>query len=331
MKTSRRILALGLALVLVFTMFAGCGQDEAEVPETVTEVVKVAALNGPTGLAMVKLMDQPDKYDVATFQAPTDVTGKVISGEVDVAAVPSNLAAVLYNKTQGQIVAVSPIALGVLHILGNDAEAAEVKDLAGKTIVASGQGGTPEYALQKVLEYAGLKIYEDVQVEWLANHAEVNTKLQTQAGTIAMLPEPFVSTALSTGNAAVSTIFDINTLWTEATGQGFPMGVLIAQKTFVEERGDDLKVLLNDLADSVAFVNEATDEAAALIVEKGFIGKAEIAKAAIPGCNIVLYMGEEGTQLGASILRTFNQTLFEMAPSSVGGKVPGEDLYYVWK
>ena len=331
MKTSKRILALGLALVLVFTMFAGCGQDEAEVPETVTEVVKVAALNGPTGLAMVKLMDQPDKYDVATFQAPTDVTGKVISGEVDVAAVPSNLAAVLYNKTQGQIVAVSPIALGVLHILGNDAEVAEVKDLAGKTIVASGQGGTPEYALQKVLEHAGLKIYEDVQVEWLANHAEVNTKLQTQAGTIAMLPEPFVSTALSTGNAAVSTIFDMNTLWTEATGQGFPMGVLIAQKTFVEERGDDLKVLLNDLADSVAFVNEATDEAAALIVEKGFIGKAEIAKAAIPGCNIVLYMGEEGTQLGASILRTFNQTLFEMAPSSVGGKVPGEDLYYVWK
>lgn len=331
MNTSKRILALGLALVLVFTMFAGCAQDEPDVPETVTEVISVAALNGPTGLAMVKLMDQPDKYDVATFQAPTDVTGKVISGEVDVAAVPSNLAAVLYNKTQGQIVAVSPIALGVLHILGNDAEVAEVKDLAGKTIVASGQGGTPEYALQKVLEHAGLKIYEDVQVEWLANHAEVNTKLQTQAGTIAMLPEPFVSTALSTGNAAVSTIFDMNTLWTEATGQGFPMGVLIAQKTFVEERGDDLKVLLNDLADSVAFVNEATDEAAALIVEKGFIGKAEIAKAAIPGCSIVLYMGEEGTQLGASILRTFNQTLFEMAPSSVGGKVPGEDLYYVWK
>ncbi|MBQ1228689.1 MAG: ABC transporter substrate-binding protein, partial [Firmicutes bacterium] len=75
MKTSKRILALGLALVLVFTMFAGCGQDEAEVPETVTEVVKVAALNGPTGLAMVKLMDQTDKYDVTTFQAPTDVTG----------------------------------------------------------------------------------------------------------------------------------------------------------------------------------------------------------------------------------------------------------------
>lgn len=331
MKTSKSILASVLVLVLVFTMFTGCAKDAAEEPETVTEVIKVAALNGPTGLAMVKLMDQTDKYDVATFQSPTDVTGKVISGEVDVAAVPSNLAAVLYNKTQGQIVAVSPIALGVLYILGNDADVMEVKDLAGKTIVASGQGGTPEYALQKVLEYAGLKIYEDVQVEWLANHAEVNTKLQTQAGTIAMLPEPFVSTALSTGNATVSTIFDMNTLWAEATGEGFPMGVLIVQKSFVEERNGDLKVLLSDLADSVAFVNEATDEAAALIVEKGFIGKAEIAKAAIPGCNIVLYTGEEGTKLGASILKTFNQTLFEMAPSSVGGKVPGEDLYYAWK
>ena len=336
MKTSKikKLLAMGLALMLVFTMFAGCGPAEDEgsdAPETVTEVVKVAALNGPTGMAMVKLMDQTDKYDIATFQAPTDVTGKIISGEVDVAAVPSNLAAVLYNKTEGKVVAVSPVALGVLHILGNDVQITSVADLAGKTVVASGQGGTPEYALQKILEHAGLKLYEDVHVEWLANHAEVNTKLQTESGTIAMIPEPFVSTALSTGNAAVAKIFDMNTLWTEATGQGFPMGVLVAQKSFVEEREADLKVLLNDLADSVSFVNEASDEAAALIAEKGFIGKAEIAKAAIPGCNIVLYMGEEGSQLGASILKTFNQTLFEMAPSAVGGKLPGDDLYYVWK
>ena len=331
MKTCKKFLALGLALMLVFTMFAGCGEDAAEEPQTVTEIVKVAALNGPTGVAMVGLMDQTDKYEVSTFQAPTDVNGKIISGEVDVAAVPSNMAAVLYNKTGGQIVAVSPIALGVLHILGNNADVTEVADLAGKTIVASGQGGTPEYVLQKILEHAGLTIYEDVQVEWLANHSEVNTKLLTQEGTIAMIPEPFVSTALSAGNTAVSTIFDMDTLWTEATGQGLPMGVLVAQKSFVEERESDLKVLLNDLSESVALVNSATDEAAQLIVEKGFIGKEEIAKAAIPNCNIVLYMGPEGTELGTSILRTFNQTLFEMAPSAVGGKMPDEDLYYEWK
>ena len=170
-----------------------------------------------------------------------------------------------------------------------------------------------------------------MQVQWLANHSEVSTKLQTQEGTIAMLPEPFVSTALSAGNTAVCEIFDMNTLWTEATGQGFPMGVLVAQRSFVEEREADLQVLLNDLSDSVAFVNSATEEAAQLIVDKGFIGKAEIAKKAIPNCHIVLYMGENSSAVGAEMLKTFNETLFEMAPAAVGGKLPGDDLYYVGK
>ena len=100
---------------------------------------------------MVNLMDMEDKYDITTYQAPADVTAKVISGEVDVAAVPSNLAAVLYNKTEGDIVAISPIALGMLQILGNNVDIDDVSELAGKTIVASGQGGTPEYVLEKVL------------------------------------------------------------------------------------------------------------------------------------------------------------------------------------
>jgi NitT/TauT family transport system substrate-binding protein len=241
--------------------------------------------------------------------------------------VPSNLASVLYNKTEGQVVAVSPIALGVLYILGNDVDLDSVADLKGKTIVASGQGGTPEYVLQKVLENAGLTIYEDVQVQWLANHAEVNTKLLTQEDTIAMIPEPFVSTALAAGNDDVEVEFDMNQLWKDATGQELPMGVLVATKSFVTERENDLKVLLNDLQASVDFVNESQDEAAKLIVEKGFIGKEPIAKAAIPNCHIVLYTGDNA-EAGKDILKTFNQTLFEMNKASVGGSLPGDELYY---
>ena len=189
MKKFKKIGAIALALSLAFTMLTSCGKQE-ETPETVTETINVAALNGPTGMAMVKMMDMEDKYDITTYQAPTDITAKVISGEVDVAAVPSNLAAVLYNKTEGEVVAVSPIALGMLHILGNNVDCDDVEDLKGKTIIASGQGGTPEYVLQKILEDKGLKIYEDVNVEWLANHSEVNTKLLSEEGTVAMIPEP---------------------------------------------------------------------------------------------------------------------------------------------
>ena len=329
-RTNKKFLSLLLILVLAFTLMTGCTSDEgqdSEVPQTVSAVVNVAALNGPTGMGMVKLMDMTDKYAITTYQAPTDIAPKLISGEVDVAALPSNMAAVLYNKTEGQIVAVSPIALGVLYILGNNADVSEPKDLAGKTIYASGQGGTPEYVLQKVLENAGLAIDKDVKVQWLANHVDVNQKLLSEEGAIAMIPEPFVSTALAAGNENVSQIFDLNELWTEATGQALPMGVLVARKAFIEEREDDLKVLLNDYADSVEFVNGSVDDAAKLIVEKGFLGKEEIAKTAIPKCRIVLYAGDDAKE-GAEILKTFNETLFDMEPASVGGKLPNEDLYY---
>ena len=326
-KKFRKATAVTLVLLMAFAMLSGCGGSDSDVPETVSEIVNVAALNGPTGMGMVQLMDMTDKYAVETYQSPTDVTAKLIKGEVDVAALPSNMASVLYNKTEGQVVAVSPIALGVLHILGNNVDITEVSQLEGKTIVASGQGGTPEYVLQKVVEAAGLKLYEDVQVEWLANHAEVNTKLLSQEGTIAMIPEPFVSTALAAGKDGVAEVFDMNTLWKDATGQELPMGVLIARKAFVEEKGDDLKVLLNDLKSSVEFVNGSPAEAAQLIVEKGFIGKAEIAEAAIPNCHIVLYAGDKASE-GTEILKIFNRTLFEMNPQAVGGNLPGDDLYY---
>lgn len=324
MKNLRKIVAVLMVMVLSFGMLAGCKSD---VPETVTEPVNVGALNGPTGMGMVQLMDMTDKYNVSTYQAPTDVTTKIIKGELDVAAVPSNLASVLYNKTEGQVVAVSPITLGVLYILGNDEDLDSVAELRGKTIVASGQGGTPEYVLQKVLEHAGLTIYEDVDVKWLANHAEVNTALLTQEDTIAMIPEPFVSTALSAGNDDVEVVFDMNKLWKEATGEELPMGVLVATKSFVTERENDLKVLLKDLQTSVDFVNDKPEEAAKLIVEKGFIGKEPIAKAAIPNCNIVLYTGDDA-EAGRNILKTFNKTLFEMNKASVGGALPGDELYY---
>lgn len=321
----KKILTLGLILAMALTMFTACSSEE--VPSTVSQTVNIAALNGPTGMAMVDLMDMEDKYAITTYQAPTDITAKIINGEVDVAAVPSNLAAVLYNKTEGDIVAVSPIALGMLQILGNNADVQKVSDLAGKTIIASGQGGTPEYVLQKVLQDNGLTIYEDVNVQWVANHSEVNTQLLSQEGTIAMIPEPFVSTALAQGQEGVTKLFDLNELWEEATGQQLPMGVLVATRSFAEDRSDDLKVLLSDLQASVDYVNDSPAEAAKAIVEHGFISDEAIAEAAIPNCHIVLYTGDNAAE-GIEMLKTFNQTLYDMDPASVGGALPDENLYY---
>ena len=144
----KKIFTLLLIFIMALSLFTACSQDPAaendaageETPATVSEIIDIAALNGPTGMGMVQLMDMGDKYSITSYQAPTDVTAKIINGDVDVAAVPSNLAAVLYNKTEGEVVAVSPLVLGMLQILGNDAGVEEVADLAGKTIIAASAG-----------------------------------------------------------------------------------------------------------------------------------------------------------------------------------------------
>ena len=325
-------------MILIISLLAmtGCGTQDTEPAETtetveetpveISEPINVACMNGPTGMGMVDLMGN-ENYNIEVFQAPTDAVPKIVSGEIDVACLPSNMAAVLYNKTEGQIVSVSPMVMGVLHILGNGVEVSSVADLKGQTIVSAGQGGTPEYALQEVLKANGLEMGTDVNVEWLASHADVNTKLLSEEGTIAMVPEPFVSTALAQGAGAVTDLFDMNTLWSEATGQDFPMGVLVARREFVENRGSDLKAMLVDLKASIDDVNTASDEVAQKIVDAGFLGNADIAKAAIPNCNLTLYTGEELAK-GNEIMKTFNETMFALTPQAVGGALPEDDLYY---
>ena len=332
MKTKKITMLVSMVLVIAMLAFTGCGtqSSEPEKPAVVSEPINVACMNGPTGMGMVDLMGS-ENYNIEVLQAPTDAVPKIVSGEIDVACIPSNLAAVLYNKTEGQIVCISPMVMGVLHILGNNVEIASLDDLRGKTIVSAGQGGTPEYALQEVLQAAGLKIGEDLNVEWLASHADVNQSLLTVEGTIAMVPEPFVSTALTQGEGKVTDLFDMNTLWADATGQDFPMGVLIARRDFVENRASDLQIMLTELKASIDDVNTASDEVAQKIVDAGFLGNAGIAKKAIPNCSLCLYTdadGEYSFANGTQIMKTFNETMFSLTPQAVGGALPGDDLYY---
>ncbi|MBR4025172.1 MAG: hypothetical protein IKI86_07830, partial [Firmicutes bacterium] len=162
-------------------------------------------------------------------------------------------------------------------------------------------------------------------------HADVNQTLLSTEGTIAMVPEPFVSTALTQGGDAVKDLFDMNTLWSDATGQDFPMGVLIARRDFVENRASDLKGMLTELKASIDDVNTASDEVAQKIVDAGFLGNPEIAKKAIPNCSLCLYTDADGDMSfakGTEIMKTFNETMFALTPQAVGGALPGDDLYY---
>lgn len=283
-------------------------------------------------MGMVKMMSDNDSKEspADTFElaaAPDEVSAKLVQGEVDIAAVPANLASVLYNKTNGGVQVLAVNTLGVLYIVEDGDTVHSIADLKGRTIYASGKGATPEYALNYILEKNGLVPGEDVTIEWKSEHAECLAALMAEDNAIAMLPQPFVTTA-QTKSDKIQVRLDLTAEWnaiqkdSDAPSQ-LITGVVVARKAFIEENPEAVSAFMDSYAASVDFVNANIDEAAEL-VGKYEIVPAAVAQKAIPACNITFIAGGEMKQA----LSGYLSVLFEQNPKAVGGAMPGDDFYY---
>lgn len=315
----KRIVAMLTAAVMLFSLaaFAACSkkQDDTE--------IRIAALKGPTGMGMVKLADKQNypNYTVSIEASPDALNPSIISGEVDVAAVPVNLASVLYNKLDGDISVLAVSTLGVLYVVEAGSEVNSVADLAGKTVYATGQGATPEYILNYLLDKNG--VAGSVEVNYVGEHAALATMLADGSAEIGMLPEPNVTSTLA-GNDNLRIALNLTEEWNKVCSTELVQGVVIARKSFVNEHPEAIEQFLREYEKSSAFVNENIDEAAKLIVDVGILGNVEIAKKAIPNCNISFSKGEAMHKAVEGMLAV----LFEANPKSIGGKLPDKDFYY---
>ena len=315
----KRIVAMIAAAVMLFSLaaFAACSkkQDDTE--------IRIAALKGPTGMGMVKLADKQNypNYTVSIEASPDALNPRIISGEVDVAAVPVNLASVLYNKLDGDISVLAVSTLGVLYVVEAGSEVNSVADLAGKTVYATGQGATPEYILNYLLDKNG--VAGSVEVNYVGEHAALATMLADGSAEIGMLPEPNVTSTLA-GNDNLRIALNLTEEWNKVCSTELVQGVVIARKSFVNEHPEAIEQFLREYEKSSAFVNENIDEAAKLIVDVGILGNVEIAKKAIPNCNISFSKGEAMHKAVEGMLAV----LFEANPKSIGGKLPDKDFYY---
>ncbi len=347
MKTAKKLTLL-LALLLTLTA-AGCGQSgtapagssETDPPEVQdagtknppeeeagtalveTVSIRAAALKGPTAMGMVHMMADDGINSYTLAGAADEVTPLLIKGELDMACVPANLAAVLYNQTEGEIVTLAVNTLGVLYIVENGGTVQSVADLAGKTIAAAGKGSTPEFGLRYLLEQNGIDPDQDVTIEWKSEHAECVSALAAGTASIALLPQPFVTVAQSKLEG-LRTALDLTAEW-DALGNGSAMitGVIAARRTFVEAYPEATAEFLDQYAGSVAWVNTNTAEAASLIGELGIV-EAAVAEKALPYCNIVCITGSEMEEK----LSGYLAVLYNALPQSVGGALPGHDFYY---
>ena len=347
MTRTTRVLTTA-AVVALAALLPGCS-DSAEpeptpsatmteaVPEEPTEeptTVRIASMKGPTTMGLVGLMadaeagETDQEYDVQVYGAPDEVIPLVSQGKVDVALIPANLAAVLYNRTltddgpQVQVAAIN--TLGVLGILENGTEVNSFADLAGRTIYASGKGASPEYVLNFLLEANGIDPASDVTIEWRSEHAEVAAVLASTPGAVGMLPQPF-TTVVTKQNESVRQALDLTEEWDAVVEDGSQLvtGVAVVRTEFAAEHPQALASFLADYAESTDFTNANPEEAAQLIVDAGIVEAAPIAQAAIPGAHITFIAGPE---LKAT-LSGYLQVLFDADPASVGGTMPGDDFY----
>ena len=318
----KKIYVLFLVCFAFMLAFAGCSGDETS--DDVT--IRVAALKGPTGMGMAKLMEMRPNDTYIIEGAPDTIVGKLTTGEVDIAALPTNLGATLYNKTGGEVQIAAVNTLGVLYILSSEEEVKTVADLKGKTIIGAGQGTTAQYILEYILTENGLTVGEDVTVDYRSEHSEVASLALAGEGEIYLLPEPFVTSVMAK-STTIRIALDLTEEWDDVSEEDapLPMGGLIVRKAFVEEHPEAFAQFMEDYQTSTEYANNNPEEAAALMETYGIMDAA-VAEKAIPNCNIVFLAGEEMK----TALAPFYEILFAANPASIGGTLPEEDFYYIY-
>lgn len=342
----KRLLALALGLSLL----SACAPKPAPTPEATAtpsaaptaeptaapslaedEKVRVAMLKGPTGLGAAKLMEE--KKDSATMEftvcaEPTEVVALLTGEKVDIAALPTNMASTLYHKTDGDIQLLALNTLGVLYILENGESVNSLADLAGKKLLATGQGANPEFVLNYLLEENGLTAGEDVEVEWLSSD-EVSARMAAGEAGLCMLPVP-AATSVLMQNSDVRAAVDLNDAWTEAGAEGaLTMGCVVVRTEFAQQNPEAVEAFLEEYEASIAYMSDPAnlDSAAALAETYGIVPKAAVAKRALPDANLCFITGDD---MMADI-QGYYQVLAAADPASIGGSIPDGAFYFDYK
>ncbi len=263
-----------------------------------TDALRIAGLKGPTTMGLVNLLSMEEDgtasmdYDLQLYGAADEIVPLLMKGELDMAAIPANLAATLYQKTNGGIQAVAVNTLGVLYVVEKGDTVQSMADLKGRTILSTGKGTTPEYVLRYLLNANGIDPDKDVTIEYYSEATEVTAQMANTEDAIAVLPQPYV-TAAGLQDDTLRVALDLTEEWNKVADTQLITGVTVVRKEYAEEHPDVVAAFLTDYAKSVKAANTDLDGTAALCEEQGVVAKAAIAKKALPNCNIVCLTGDE--------------------------------------
>ena len=292
--------------------------------------VRIAGLKGPTTMGLVNLLDMERKgtatqhYDLQLYGAADEIVPKLIKGELDMAAIPANLAATLYQKTNGGIQVMAVNTLGVLYVVEKGNTIHSFADLKGRTILSTGKGTTPEYVLRYLLTQNGLDPDRDVKIEYCSEASEVTAQMAaSKKDAIAVLPQPYV-TAAQMKDSSLRVALDLTKEWNKVCDTQLITGVTVVRTEYAKQNPDIVANFLKDYETSITAAQTNVANTAALCEETGVVAKKAIAQKALPQCNIVYRVGDE---MKADV-NAYLQVLYDASPAAVGGKLPDAAFYY---
>lgn len=345
----KKTLCVILVLAAVFA-FAACGKTETapvtdDVTVPVTEpaadtetaplpeediTVKVGVLTGPTGVGAVNMWNNAEnadsgiKYAFSAAAAPDELVAGISKGDVDVAAVATNLAAKLYKKTNGGIKVLAVNTYGVLSVLTNgETSVTSLADLKGKKIVTTGQGANPEYIINYLLTKNGVDPTADVTVEFKAEGADLVPVWATEPDAVIIAPAPVSTTILSKYDGAVKAL-DLTDEWKKvAPDSALMMGCVIARTDFIDAHPAVIADFMEKYASSIEAAGADPAATGALCEKYGIVPKASIAEKAMPDFHLCWVTGEEMK----NELSGYLQVLFDADSSSVGS-LPDNGFWY---
>lgn len=337
MRQMRNITAALLALAMV--LLAGCGAQTPPAPEEQTQApaltpaeMNVYVLAGPTGIGAMNLWADADAgetdntYHITMTGSNDEVVAALSGGEADVAAVATNLAAALYNKTAGGVTVLAVNTLGVLSLLTNGgADITAAAELKGRTIYLPGQGANPEYILRYVLTGSGLDPDSDVTLQFVGEGSELLGVWAADPEAIIMAPQP-VATSLLMQNEGAKKAFDMTDAWEAVSGgeSALMMGCVVVRNEYLAEHPDAVALFMAEYGASVAAAQSDVSGTASLCESYGLIPKAALAEKAIPACGLTFVTGAEMK----AQLTGYLQVMFDANPKSIGGAMPGDAFYY---
>ena len=273
----KRIFCLLLCCMLLFPV-AACKKNEAQ--------IRIYTLNGTTGFGMAPLIAADTADDYYNFTVETDATvvrDAILSESADIAALPTNVAAALYNATNGGVRVLALNTAGVLYVVTADTTVTTLADLAGKTLYTPAQN--PAFITAALLKQAG---YTDITLDstTYAKPEELRDAIAGGLVSYAVLPEPMVTIAISSAKKSGITLLapvDLTREWASCFTGGAPVqGCIVVRTAFLEAHPTEVTAFLEAYKAAIEEVKAEPAAAAQKIATAGIFKDAAVTELALP-------------------------------------------------